>query len=72
MGSVVNKIQSMGIDVAHIPAGCTCLCQPIDIGINKPIKTRLREKWEQWTTEGEGIIDGRVRDPSRKIVQGGL
>jgi hypothetical protein len=39
MGSVVNQIQSMGIDVIHIPAGCTSLCQPIDIGINKLIKT---------------------------------
>ena len=42
MGSVVNRIQSMGIEVVHIPAGCTYLCQPIDVGINKPIKSRLR------------------------------
>jgi hypothetical protein len=68
MGSVVNKIQSMGIEVVHIPAGCTYLCQPIDIGINKPIKTRLRDLWEQWMTEGEGVVDGRAREPSRKVV----
>ena len=37
MGSVVNQIQSMGIEVVHILAGCTYLCQRIDVGINKPI-----------------------------------
>ena len=46
MGSVVNLIQSMGIQVVHIPAGCTYLCQPINVGINKPIKTCLCKKWE--------------------------
>ena len=38
MGSVVNNIQSMGIEVVHILAGCTYLCQPIDVRIIKPIK----------------------------------
>jgi hypothetical protein len=68
MGSVVNRIQSMGIEVVHIPAGCTYLCQPIDVGINKPIKSRLREKWEEWMTEGEGIVNGKAREPTRKMV----
>ena len=36
MGSVVNRIQEMGIEVVHIPAGCTYLCQPVDVGINNP------------------------------------
>ena len=41
MGSVVDRIQAMGIEVIHIPAGCTYLCQPINVRINKPIKTHL-------------------------------
>ena len=68
MGSVVNRIQGMGIEVVHIPAGCTYLCQPVDVGINKPVKSRLREKWEDWMTEGEGIVDGKAKEPTRKIV----
>ena len=36
----------------------------IDIGINKPIKTCLRKKWEDWMTGGEGIEDGVVKKPS--------
>jgi hypothetical protein len=43
MGSVINRIQSKGIEVMHIPAGCTYLCQHIDIGINKPIKRHLHQ-----------------------------
>ena len=46
MGNIVNKIQSLGIEVVHIPAGCTYLCQPIDVGINKSIKMGMRGKWE--------------------------
>ena len=36
MASVVNEIQELGVEVEHIPGGCMYLCQPVDIGINKP------------------------------------
>ena len=39
MGTVVNRIQSMGIEVVHIPAGCTYLCQLINVGINKQMSS---------------------------------
>ena len=48
MGTIVNRIQSPGIKVVHIPPGCSYLYQPVDIEINKTIKTRMREKWEDW------------------------
>ncbi len=57
-----------GIEVLHIPAGCTYLCQPIDVGINKPIKCGLREKWEQWMVDGEGIIDDQAMEPSWQMI----
>ena len=41
MGNIMNRIQSLGIEVVHIPWGCTYLCQPVDIGINKSIKSRM-------------------------------
>ncbi len=67
MGSVVNRIQSMGIEVIHIPAGCTYLCQPVDVGINKPLKNAMRERWEAWMVS-DGIVDGKAKEPSRKQV----
>ena len=59
LGSVVNQIHQLGL---------TYLCQPIDVRINKPIKTRLHEKWEDWMTDGEGIADYVVKESSRKMV----
>ena len=38
MASMVNVIQDMGVQVEHIPSGCTGLCQPIDVGIGKPLR----------------------------------
>ena len=68
MGSVVNRIQAMGIEVIHVPAGCTYLYKPVDVGINKPIKTRLTIMWEDWMTDGAGIVNGIAKEPSRKQV----
>jgi hypothetical protein len=47
MASVMSKIQDLGVQVQHIPGGCTSLCQPVDIGVNKPFKNRLCSKWEK-------------------------
>ena len=44
MGSVVNYTQSLGIKMQHIPAGCTYLCQPIEVGMYLPIKKAMTEK----------------------------
>ena len=40
MGNIMNCIQSLGIEVIHIHAGCTYLCQPMDMGIKR--QSRLR------------------------------
>jgi hypothetical protein len=31
MASVVQRIQELGVEVKHIPGGCTSLCQPVNI-----------------------------------------
>ena len=41
MTSVTCHVESLGIEVDHIPGGCTRLAQPIDIGIGKPFKNRV-------------------------------
>ena len=69
MASVVSKIQDLGVEVEHIPGGCTALCQPVDIGINKPLKNRLRDQWEDWMID-EGLANGTTSPPTREnIVQ---
>ena len=68
MGNIVNRIQSLGIEVVHIPPGCTYLCQPVDVGINKSLKSRVHEKWENWMVMGEGIVNGAAKEPMRQLV----
>ena len=68
MGNIVNRIQSLGIEVVHIPPGCTYLCQPVDVGINKSIKSGMREKWENWMVAGDGIVNGVAKEPTRQLV----
>jgi hypothetical protein len=68
MGTIVNRIQSLGIEVVHIPPGCTYLCQPVDVGVNKSIKIEMRENWENWMLEGDGIINGAAEETSRQVV----
>ena len=53
----------------HIPGGCTSLCQPVDVGFNKPFKDRMRKQWLSWMI-AEGVIHGTTKPPSRRDVAG--
>ena len=65
--AVVDSIQALGIEVIHIPGGCTGMLQPLDVGINRPYKVRIRAKWEEWMMD---TIDryGEIRPPTREDV----
>jgi hypothetical protein len=67
MNTVVHKIQELGVEVEHIPGGCTSLCQPVDIGVNKPFKNRLRERWETWMMI-DGLLLGTTAPPPRETI----
>jgi hypothetical protein len=67
MSSVVQKIQELGVEVQHIPGGCTSLCQPVDVGFNKPFKDRMRRQWMNWMTN-EGVVHGTTSPPVRLDV----
>ena len=65
MTTVTRQIESLGIEVDHIPGGCTGLAQPIDVGIGKPFKNRVRHKWEDWMLDG--AIDEEVTKPPTRL-----
>jgi transposase len=67
MASVVNRIQALGVEVQHIPGGCTGLCQPVDVGVNKPFKNRIRDQWERWMIH-EGLNEGTTAAPTRNLI----
>lgn len=67
MTSVVEVIQDLGVEVEHIPGGCTGLVQPVDVGINKPLKGHIRESWEDWMLE-DYVEKGSIASPSREQI----
>ena len=50
-GSVASAIENLGVEWDIIPGGCTSLVQPIDVGIGKPFKNRMRYNWEKWMVD---------------------
>ena len=44
------------------------MCQPIDIGINKPIEIKVAEQWEDWV-DTEGVKRGKeMKTPSHEDI----
>jgi hypothetical protein len=48
MALVVHKFQEFGVEVKHIPGGCTFLCQPVDVMFDKPFKSCIQKMWIRW------------------------
>ena len=48
LGSVVLKIQVLGVEVEFIPPGCTGLVQPVDAGYNKAFKSKVKDQYLNW------------------------
>ena len=67
MKSVVEAIQELGIEIEHVPGGCTGLAQPVDVGINKPLKNRIRRFWEEFMIDG-GLAQLVSKPPSRATM----
>ncbi len=67
MASVVSKIQELGVEVKRIPGGCTSLCQPVDVGFNKPFKSRVQKMWINWMI-AKGVQESTTSLPTRRDV----
>ena len=63
-------MKQMNATLAVIPGGLTKELQPLDIGVNRPFKVRLRAAWERWMTEGDHSFTktGRQRRASYATV----
>ena len=42
------------------------LAVAMDMGINKAIKTVMREEWKDWMIDKDGIVNGVAKEPFRK------
>ncbi len=50
----------------------TSLLQPLDVGVNRPMKTTLRAKWGEWMAHGQKSYTkgGRMRSPDMATITG--
>jgi hypothetical protein len=67
IASVVYKIQELGVEVKYIQGRCTSLCQPVDVGFNKPFKSHIQKMWIKWMI-AEVIKEGTASLPTRHDV----
>ena len=65
------KLDGIGVQLQLIPGGCTGLLQPVDVGIGKPFKDRVRKNWFDWMIEqdpAEAIIMNASREEAATWV----
>lgn len=60
----IDEAKANNIDVAIIPGGCTSKIQPLDVCLNKPFKSVLRNKWLEYI---ESLVE-HDPNPSRLIT----
>jgi hypothetical protein len=62
-GTIVNAIQALGRQVEFIPAGCTWLVQPVDVGFNKAFKCKMHNEFLKWMMAQDPnlLISGSTR-----------
>ena len=65
MALVVQMIQELGLEVQHIPGGCTSLCQLVDV--EKPCNDLMQRQWLNWMI-AKGIVHGTTSPPTRLDV----
>ena len=54
------------MEVGHIFGGCTSLCQPVDVGINRSLKANIHKDGEDWMLSS-GISVSMTKPPTRKL-----
>uniref|UniRef100_A0A1A8Q6G8 DDE-1 domain-containing protein n=1 Tax=Nothobranchius rachovii TaxID=451742 RepID=A0A1A8Q6G8_9TELE len=51
--AVKIQVKRMNTELTIIPGGLTKELQPLDIGVNRSFKVKVRAAWERWMTDGE-------------------
>ena len=50
--SVKDQLKDLNTHIAIIPGGLTKILQPLDLTVNRVFKSKVRERWERWMSEG--------------------
>ena len=47
MGAAHRALNALGTDLDILPGGCTCAVQPVDNGVNKPLKDVAHRRFNE-------------------------
>ncbi|MCG7877729.1 MAG: hypothetical protein N0C90_15530 [Candidatus Thiodiazotropha endolucinida] len=70
LDSVKRRLRERKTRQAVIPGGTTSLLQPLDVCLNKPFKSNMRNLWNDWMVNGEKTLTkaGNLRRPDITTV----
>ena len=60
-------MKKINVCPAVIPGGCTSLLQPLDVSINKPMKDRARQLWQEYMLQMSDT-DTPTKSPSKQQI----
>ena len=65
-----RQLRSCKTTLSIIPGGMTSILQPLDVSVNKPMKSALRKMWTQWMMEGTHTYtpSGLRRKPELPLI----
>ena len=67
---VKKELRQMKSSLAVIPGGMTSMLQPLDVSINKPMKTLLRKRCNDWYSDGAHTFTagGKMHKPELQEI----
>src|SRR3989337_1811564 len=68
--TVKKRFREKKTDLAVIPGGLTSKLQPLNVSLNKPFKTKIRNLYNHWMSEAikEYTPLGKIKRPSYSLV----
>lgn len=68
--AALNDLRQLNCQYSFIPPTATGECQPLDVGVNKPFKDKLRQKWNEWIGQGHLTPKGNYKSaPTELLLQ---
>lgn len=66
----VKSVNNLGVDIDYIPAGYTCVLQPVDVGVNATFKKAIRDLHHKWCLDKypKVLNNDRLPTPERDDV----
>lgn len=64
----IDSFKQYNTTIVVIPGGCTSVLQPLDVSINKPVKSILRQSWERYILEQSEDNTAEIPPPPKQLI----